>query len=145
MSACVKAGGVSICCNASTIFFSSSMHSTPRMTVYWLWSSCRVLTTATLAHIYTVYYNHIKQRERLTLPIATVYTACTVKLILCPVTGIQCTYILQYFLGQLSQPDICNRLSVIGYRPGDVIMAGVIKPSSAIGTRKTDIKHIQTI
>ena len=28
---------------------------------------------------------------------------------------------VQYFLGRLSRPDGCNRLSVINYRPSDVI------------------------
>ena len=56
------------------------------------------------------------------------------------------TQLLQYFLGRLSQPDICNWLSVINYQPGDVIMAATsLAEAAAFGTRKTGIKHIQMI
>ena len=54
-----------------------------------------------------------------------------------------CTYKhiqIQYFLGRLSQPVICNQSSVIGYQPEDVIMAATSPvEAAAFGTRKTGI------
>ena len=52
----------------------------------------------------------------------------------------------QSFLGWLSRPDICNRLSVINLQPGDVIMAATsLAEVAAFGTRKTRTKCIRTI
>ena len=49
-------------------------------------------------------------------------------------------YWLQYFMGRLSRLDICNRLSVINYQPGDVIMVATSLAEAAMfGMRKTGV------
>ena len=50
---------------------------------------------------------------------------------------------IQYFLGWLSRPDVCNWLSDVGYRPDDVIMVATsLVQAQAIGAWKIIIKCI---
>ena len=54
--------------------------------------------------------------------------------------------LLQNFLGWLSRPDICNRLSVINLQPGDDIMAATsLAEAVTLGMRKTGTKRIWPI
>ena len=87
----------------------------------------------------------VKTVETMKMPAATLHTAISYSRHFCEVIFIGCILVL-YFLGQLSRPDICNQLSIINYQPGDSIMAAKsLAKAVAFGTRKTGIKHIQTI
>ena len=86
----------------------------------------------------------VKTVAKMKMPAATLHMAISYDCHFCQVIFIGCS-LVQYFLGQLSRPDICNQLWVIN-QPGDVIMAAKsLAEAVAFETRKTGIKHIWTI
>ena len=87
----------------------------------------------------------VKTVETMKMSAASLHTAISYGRHFCQVIFIGCI-LVQYFLGQLSRPDICNQLSIINYQPGDSIMAAKsLAEAVAFGMRKTGIKHIRMI